>query len=122
LLQLVFAGAFLAFIGIMVSLGDLSWPLLALYLVSSAVTFCVFALDKSAARKNQWRTRERTLHLMALIGGWPGALIAQKLLHHKSKKSSFQLVFWGTVILNCGTLVWWLKAARSLGTLFSSAP
>jgi len=122
LLQLFIAGAFLAFIGIMVSLGELSWPLLALYLVSSAVTFCVFALDKSAARKNQWRTRERTLHLLALIGGWPGALIAQKLLHHKSEKSSFQLVFWGTVILNCGTLIWWLKASRSLSTLLSIAP
>jgi uncharacterized membrane protein YsdA (DUF1294 family) len=46
------------------------------------------------------------LHLFALAGGWPGALIAQRLLRHKTKKQSFQVVFWATVALNCGILGW----------------
>jgi uncharacterized membrane protein YsdA (DUF1294 family) len=44
--------------------------------------------------------------LLSLAGGWPGALVAQQKLHHKSKKQSFRLVFWLTVLLNCGAFVW----------------
>jgi uncharacterized membrane protein YsdA (DUF1294 family) len=44
--------------------------------------------------------------LLSLAGGWPGALVAQQKLHHKSKKQSFRLVFWLTVLLNCGEFVW----------------
>ncbi|MDP3638593.1 MAG: DUF1294 domain-containing protein, partial [Azonexus sp.] len=68
-----------------------------------------YALDKSAAQGGRWRTQESTLHLLALIGGWPGALIAQNRLRHKSRKTSFQLVFWMTVLLNCGGLGWLLS-------------
>jgi len=46
------------------------------------------------------------LHIFALAGGWPGALVAQKLFHHKTKKLSFRIVFWITVALNCGFLGW----------------
>lgn len=79
-----------------------------LYLGASLVAFVVYAWDKSAARNSQWRTKESTLHMIALLGGWPGALFAQKLLRHKSKKQSFQVVFWATVLLNCGALGWLL--------------
>jgi uncharacterized membrane protein YsdA (DUF1294 family) len=48
--------------------------------------------------------------MIALLGGWPGALLAQKLLRHKSKKQSFQVVFWATVLLNCGVLGWLLTS------------
>jgi uncharacterized membrane protein YsdA (DUF1294 family) len=77
-----------------------------LSLVLSMVTFGVYAKDKSAARKGEWRTEEKTLHLFALFGGWPGALVAQKFLRHKSKKLSFQINFWLTVVLNGAALVW----------------
>jgi uncharacterized membrane protein YsdA (DUF1294 family)/cold shock CspA family protein len=86
--------------------GKLPVSVLGLYLVASAVTFVAYALDKSAAKNDQRRTPEKTLHLFALVGGWPGALAAQKLLRHKSKKQSFQIVFWATVVLNCGALGW----------------
>jgi uncharacterized membrane protein YsdA (DUF1294 family) len=59
----------------------------------------------TAAAKEQWRTKESTLHLFGLIGGWPGALLAQKVFRHKSRKREFQTVFWATVVLNCGALV-----------------
>lgn len=66
----------------------------------SLLTFLAYALDKSAAQKGAWRTSEQTLHGLALLGGWPGALIAQQILRHKSSKQEFRVVFWGTVVLN----------------------
>lgn len=79
---------------------------LILYGVISLLTFVVYALDKSAARKGRWRTSENTLHLLAIMGGWPGAVLAQQKLRHKSSKKSFRLVFWTTVMLNMALLYW----------------
>ncbi|MGV8900317.1 MAG: DUF1294 domain-containing protein [Burkholderiaceae bacterium] len=98
--------AFLVFLVVSAIFGKLPFSVPGLYLVASVITFFAYALDKSAARKNQWRTKEDTLHILALIGGWPGALAAQRLLRHKSKKQSFQTIFWATVVLNCGALGW----------------
>ena len=53
-----------------------------------------------------WRTPESTLHLFSLAGGWPGAALAQQFLRHKSAKKAFRQVFWVTVILNLGSLIW----------------
>ena len=50
--------------------------------------------------RGAWRTPESTLHFLALAGGWPGALLAQQFLRHKSTKVEFRSVFWGTVIMN----------------------
>ncbi|HJV67205.1 MAG TPA: DUF1294 domain-containing protein [Geomonas sp.] len=83
----------------------------SVYLLASLVTFLTYALDKSAARNGRWRTRESTLHLLSLVGGWPGALLAQNMLHHKSNKRSFRAVFWMTVGLNCFALCWLLLKA-----------
>lgn len=80
------------------------WALLGLYLGASLLAFLAYAFDKSAARKRRWRIPERTLHLLSLFCGWPGAWAAQQLLRHKSSKRSFQRVFWVTVLLNCGML------------------
>jgi uncharacterized membrane protein YsdA (DUF1294 family) len=91
--------------------GRMPWALVGLYAAASFVTFMVYGFDKSAAMHDRWRTSESRLHLLALVGGWPGALLAQGLLRHKSSKASFQLVFWITVVLNCGLLVWLLSSA-----------
>lgn len=77
------------------------------YFVLSVVTFFAYAFDKSAAVRGTWRTQEITLHLLALAGGWPGALLAQQLLRHKSSKSRFAATFWFTVALNVGAFVAW---------------
>ena len=87
------------------------WTLVGLYAAASFVTFMVYGFDKSAARNDRWRPSESRLHLLALLCGWPGALLAQGLLRHKSSKASFQLVFWITVVLNCGLLAWLLSSA-----------
>jgi len=76
------------------------------YLGASIVTYIAYAFDKSKAQRGAWRTPESTLHFFALIGGWPGAAIAQQTLRHKSQKRDFRIVFWLTVIVNCGVLAW----------------
>ena len=70
------------------------------YLAASVATFAAYAIDKSSARSGGWRIAERTLHVLSLAGGWPGALVAQQFLRHKSAKVEFRVVFWGTVVAN----------------------
>lgn len=76
------------------------------YLVMSFVTFCVYALDKYKAKHGMWRIPEATLHVMELCCGWPGALAAQRIIRHKSVKTSFRIVFWLMVIVNLAVVVW----------------
>lgn len=76
-------------------------------LLASLITFFAYADDKTRASRNTWRTPEATLHLLALCGGWPGALAAQHLLRHKNRKRAFQATFWGTVAVNVGAMVLW---------------
>lgn len=79
--------------------------LAGIYAAASVITFVAYALDKSAARTGNWRTPESTLHGLALACGWPGALLAQQVLRHKSTKAEFRAVFWSTVILNVAGFV-----------------
>lgn len=95
-----------AFLAVAVAMKWLPSQIIVFYLVVSGVTFVAYALDKSAAKSNAWRTKESTLHMFSAFGGWPGALIAQRALRHKSKKEEFQSVFWATVIVNCIALGW----------------
>lgn len=79
------------------------WPLLA-YPLMSLLAFGLYWHDKRSAQQSGWRTPEARLHLAELFGGWPGALIAQQALRHKTRKLSFQLVFWLIVITH--QVVW----------------
>ncbi|MGU5684095.1 cold shock and DUF1294 domain-containing protein [Aeromonas allosaccharophila] len=74
--------------------------ILIVYISLSIITFIAYAIDKHAAQNNHWRTQESTLHLLALLGGWPGALSVQQLLRHKSAKVEFRQVFCATVFMN----------------------
>jgi uncharacterized membrane protein YsdA (DUF1294 family)/cold shock CspA family protein len=96
LLAVIFFGALIA----LVVAARIPWIALPAYLAMSLLTFAVYAFDKSAAMNRRWRTSEQTLHLLSLFGGWPGALIAQRMFHHKSRKASFQAVFWLVVALH----------------------
>lgn len=88
----------------------------AWYLSLSLVTFLVYARDKAAARRQDRRTPEKTLHLLALLGGWPGAWCAQQWLRHKSSKPSFRRVFWLTLLINLAAPAW-LLSPYGAGTL-----
>lgn len=84
--------------------GVSTWFALA-YGALSVVALLAYALDKSAAVAGGWRASEQSLLLLGLAGGWPGGLLAQQLLRHKSKKASFRNAFWGTVVVNVTAFV-----------------
>jgi len=75
-----------------------------LYIGLSVLAFIAYAVDKSAARHHQWRIKESTLLVLGLFGGWPGAILAQQVFRHKSRKQSFQAAFWFSVAVNCGAV------------------
>jgi uncharacterized membrane protein YsdA (DUF1294 family) len=87
-------------------LGQTPPLILSLTILFSALTFAAYLKDKKAAKAGKWRVSENTLHLLALLCGWPGAIIAQQWLRHKTKKVSFKIVFWLTVLINTGVVGW----------------
>lgn len=80
----------------MVTVKILLWT----YAVMSIVTFVTYAIDKYKSQRGMWRIPERTLHLLGLCCGWPGAMLARRLLRHKSQKAAFRRVFWLMTALN----------------------
>lgn len=81
-------------------LAVLGWLLLI-----NGVTYVSYRQDKQKAQQCEWRTPEKNLHLLSLLGGWVGALLAQQILRHKSSKAAFLTVFWWTVLINFSLLV-----------------
>jgi uncharacterized membrane protein YsdA (DUF1294 family) len=77
---------------------------LIVVLVMSVACFIVYGLDKRRAINGGRRVSERTLHLMAFLGGWPGALMAQRHFRHKTQKAPFRIVFWIVVMLHVGVV------------------
>lgn len=110
-MQIKSAAVFLTLATVVTLLGRIPLQIFGLYPVLSLVTYFAYALDKSAARKGAWRTKESTLHLLSLLGGWPGALLAQQKLRHKSSKQEFRVVFWVTVLVNCSVFLWLLTGS-----------
>lgn len=80
-----------------------------IYLLMSGITVIAYAMDKSAARQGKWRTKESTLQIMSLCGGWPGALLAQNGLRHKSQKVSFRITLWCIIAFNIAGLIWFIS-------------
>lgn len=78
----------------------------AAYLAASIACVIAYYLDKSAARAGRRRISERSLLLLGLAGGWPGAILAQQWFRHKSSKQAFRVKFWCTVLLNTGLFVY----------------
>lgn len=103
---IIVAVVFLVIVGVAAFVSIVASVIFLTYLVTSLVTFILYAVDKSAAEEGKWRTPESTLHVLSLAGGWPGALIAQDKLSHKTQKKSFQVVFWLTVIINFAVFIW----------------
>jgi uncharacterized membrane protein YsdA (DUF1294 family) len=78
------------------------------YIAASLVTFIVYGWDKRCARRGKQRVRERTLHIMELLGGWPGALVAMRVFNHKRRKRSYMAMFIAIIALHVGLwIAWW---------------
>jgi uncharacterized membrane protein YsdA (DUF1294 family) len=81
------------------------------YAAMSLVALALYGFDKRRAESGGRRVRERTLHLVELLGGWPGALIAMRLFRHKTRKLSFLLVTW-TIVAAHAAALWLLWRSR----------
>lgn len=103
------AALFFALLTGLLVLGELPALVLAGYGILSGVALLMYRLDKSAAQRGAQRTPESTLHAIALVGGWPGALVARQLFRHKTIKQPFRTVFWFTVVANCAALAWFVS-------------
>lgn len=103
---MIVAGLFFAAITGLSFTGEIPQSALFVYFGLSVLTFAVYALDKAAAKYGWWRTAERVLQGLALLGGWPGAVFAQQLLRHKTRKRGFQSAFWIAAVINVAAFAW----------------
>ena len=95
---------------------------LGLFFGASVLSYLMYGWDKSAAQNSRRRTPESHLHLMDLLGGWPGALVAQQQFRHKTKKPSFQWVFWLTVGMNLVACAWFVRSGLAAQVTQSLVP
>jgi uncharacterized membrane protein YsdA (DUF1294 family) len=74
---------------------------------ASAVGLAAAVADKRRARRGRGRVPEAALLALALLGGWPGELLAFVLVRHKTRKAAFLVPFFLCVAAN-GVLLWLL--------------
>ncbi|TXD97137.1 DUF1294 domain-containing protein [Psychrobacter frigidicola] len=103
--------AFYAVLILLAFMDKLSWLVVGWYAVIGLVTYMMYAKDKSAAQSGDWRTPESTLHLLSMLGGWVGAMVAQTYLRHKSQKSDFRMTYYLTVVINLAGLLFILAGS-----------
>ena len=89
----------------------LAW-VIAWYVFASAAAACLYWTDKRAAQRGRRRVRERTLHLVELLGGWPGAIAARRLFRHKTRDRGFLFLSYLIIAAHLGAWLWWFAARR----------
>jgi uncharacterized membrane protein YsdA (DUF1294 family) len=88
------------------------WWVDALYIGASVLCIAVYGIDKFAARGGHDRVPEAMLLALGIIGGWPGAIVAQQMFRHKTVKRSFRVLFWLTVVVNVAGFAWMALGSR----------
>lgn len=90
----------------------------------SLITFLMYGWDKRQARKDNLRIPEARLHLFALLGGWPGALVGRQYFRHKTQKLGFTIKTWGIVAIHVAALagVIYFFWSSSLPAIQSQSP
>lgn len=104
--QLMLAVGFYVVLLLIAVMGKVNWGVVGWYALIGAVTYLVYAKDKQAAQQGTWRTPESTLHILSVLGGWVGAMMAQSYLRHKTKKPEFRLTYYLTVLVNLAALLY----------------
>lgn len=97
---------FLIFMSGLAALAVIPAWIAASYVGISALSFLAYGYDKTKALRGMWRTAEATLHALDLFGGWPGGLAGQQHFRHKTRKWTFQVVLWITVIVHIAYWTW----------------
>lgn len=79
---------------------------LSYFIAVNVVTFGLYLYDKTIAGWEVLRVPENALHLFELVGGTPFAFLAQRILHHKTQKTRYRIVFWSLAVLQLALIVW----------------
>ena len=95
---------FLAGVVVLMIAGRIPFPVPIVCVLTSLWSFSLYERDKIKAEQGAWRVPENRLHFLSLMGGWPGALMAQERYRHKTHKAEFRRTFWTTVAVNCMAL------------------
>jgi len=84
-------------------------PLIGALAGINLATIVLYGYDKAVAGGTRRRVPENVLHLAAIAGGSPGALLAQVLFRHKTVKVSFRRVYWLIVAFQIVAIgaAWW---------------
>jgi uncharacterized membrane protein YsdA (DUF1294 family) len=99
------------------AIGWLPESVAVLYFILSIITLLIYGLDKWLALKGKRRISENKLHLLSLIGGWPGATIGQQAFQHKISKQSFRRLYYLTVLINLAAISVFLILKYQLGLI-----
>ena len=114
--RLILGLGFYAILALLAIMQKISWLVVGWYFVLGLITYGMYAKDKAAAQSGEWRTPESTLHLLSILGGWVGAMVAQTYLRHKSQKPEFRMTYYLTVVINLAVLLF-IMAGGGLETL-----
>ena len=85
------------------------WWAIWAYVLVSLLTLVTYAWDKSRARGGGRRVPESMLHILELLGGWPGAIVGSQLFRHKRVKGRYTIVLWLIVAAHVAFWVWWIS-------------
>ncbi|MGL3044209.1 DUF1294 domain-containing protein [Acinetobacter pecorum] len=105
---------YLLFLVILTLAGLLSGLVLLLVSLMNALSYWLYAQDKEAAQLGNRRIPENTLHLVAFLGGWPAAWLAQQKLRHKTQKQPFRQIYFCTIGFNIILILWLISPFNSL--------
>lgn len=86
--------------------GMLDGMVLLFISIMNALTYWLYAQDKEAAQSGNRRVPENTLHILAFLGGWPAAWLAQQKLRHKTQKQPFRQIYFCTIAFNILLIIW----------------
>ena len=110
----IFAIIYILFLALFTFIGLLSGMVLLFISIMNVMTYWFYAQDKEAAQNGNRRVPENTLHVLAFLGGWPSAWLAQQRLRHKTQKQPFRKIYFCTILLNILLILWLISPLNVL--------
>ena len=89
----------------------LNYVIIIYFVIINILGFAIMGIDKNRAKKNQWRVKEKTLFLIAGIGGSVGSILGIRYFHHKTKHLKFIVGMPFLLFLHICILIYLIKAS-----------
>lgn len=83
------------------------YQILCVYVLAmNLILFTVMGIDKWKAKRGKWRIPEKTLFLLAALGGSMGGILGMRVFRHKTKHNSFKFGFPAILIAQLAVIGW----------------